>query len=180
VDATALDPPTGLPTGPSADPPVSTGGPVGTAGTAGTGGTAVLARLCAGPLSVDECLAAVTLPEVGGTAVFVGTVRDHDHGRQVVELEYVAHPSAGREIARVAAAVAAAGGARAVAVVHRTGSLAVGDVAVVVAAGAAHRSEAFETCRALIDQVKEQVPIWKRQLFSDGTAEWVGACSAGI
>jgi molybdopterin synthase catalytic subunit len=63
-----------------------------------------------------------------------------------------------------------------VAVLHRTGQLAIGDIAVVCAASAAHRAEAFVACRQLIDEVKSRVPIWKRQLFTDGTSEWVGAC----
>jgi molybdopterin synthase catalytic subunit len=134
----------------------------------------MIAELRDTPLSVDECLSAVTLADVGGTALFVGSVRDHDHGRHVRELEYVAHPGAGAAIERVAVQVAAAVGVRAVAVVHRVGVLAVGDVAVIVAAGAAHRVEAFAACRQLIDRVKETVPIWKRQVFDDNSAEWVG------
>ncbi|MDT3441173.1 MULTISPECIES: molybdenum cofactor biosynthesis protein MoaE [unclassified Pseudofrankia] len=141
----------------------------------------VVAELRDSSLSVDECLAMVSLPGAGGTALFVGTVRDQDGGRPVVELEYVAHPLAEREMAAVARQVAddAAQPVLAVAVVHRTGLLAIGDIAVVAAASAAHRAEAFDACRRLIDEVKSQVPIWKRQLFADGTAEWVGACSAG-
>jgi molybdopterin synthase catalytic subunit len=152
-------------------------------------GPRVFAELRAEPLSVDECLAAVTVPEAGGTALFIGTVRDHDGGRSVVELEYLAHPLAERELAAVAHAVAGAApddspghahgpgpGVRAVAVLHRTGRLAIGDVAVVCAASAAHRAEAFAACRRLIDETKTRVPIWKRQLFTDGTSEWVGAC----
>ncbi|OHV37429.1 MULTISPECIES: molybdenum cofactor biosynthesis protein MoaE [Pseudofrankia] len=154
------------------------------------GGALVVAELRDSPLSVDECLAAVSLPGAGGTALFVGTVRDHDDGRPVVELEYVAHPLAEREMTAVAREVAdgaapgatgapASRGVLAVAVVHRTGLLTIGDIAVVAAASAAHRAEAFAACRQLIDEVKGRVPIWKRQLFADGTSEWVGACSSG-
>jgi molybdopterin synthase catalytic subunit len=141
-----------------------------------TSGVVVLAAVRDEPLSVDECVAAVALPGVGGTALFVGTVRDNDHGRGVVELEYSAHPSARAEIERVAGEIAGLDGVRAVAAVHRVGPLAVGDLAVVVAVGAAHRAEAFAACRRLIDDVKDQVPIWKRQVFDDGSTEWVGAC----
>ncbi len=102
--------------------------------------------------------------------------RDHDHDRPVVELDYSAHPSGQAELARVAGEVAALDGVRTVAVVHRTGSLRVGDLAVVTAVGAAHRAEAFTACRRLIDDVKARVPIWKHQLFADGSAEWVGSC----
>ncbi|EFC80468.1 molybdenum cofactor biosynthesis protein MoaE [Parafrankia sp. EUN1f] len=139
-------------------------------------GVVVLAEMRENPLSVDECLAAVRLPEVGGIGLFIGTVRDHDHGRSVGDLEYSAHPTAARELARVAAEVGADLGVRAIAVLHRTGRLEIGDIAVVVAAGAAHRAEALGACRRLIDDVKEQVPIWKRQGFADGSSEWVGAC----
>ncbi|WP_026239640.1 molybdenum cofactor biosynthesis protein MoaE [Parafrankia discariae] len=139
-------------------------------------GVVVLAEMRELPLSVDECLAAVRRPEVGGIGLFVGTVRDHDHGRSVADLEYSAHPRAADELARVAADVAAELGVHAIAVLHRTGRLAIGDIAVVVAVGAVHRAEALTACRRLIDDVKEQVPIWKRQAFADGATEWVGAC----
>uniref|UniRef100_UPI001F4968D2 molybdenum cofactor biosynthesis protein MoaE n=1 Tax=Candidatus Protofrankia californiensis TaxID=1839754 RepID=UPI001F4968D2 len=139
-------------------------------------GRVVLAAVRKEELSVDECLRAVHRPDVGGVALFVGTVRDHDGGRGVTELEYTAHPSAGAEMGRVAAGVADAHPVLAVAVTHRTGPLDVGDIAVVVAVGAAHRDEAFAACRQLIDEVKAQVPIWKRQVFLDGSSEWVGAC----
>ncbi|MCM3884659.1 molybdenum cofactor biosynthesis protein MoaE [Frankia sp. R82] len=127
-------------------------------------------------MSIDECVSAVLLPEVGGIALFVGVVRDNDHGRRVTDLAYEAHPRAVTELERVTTAVAAQAGARAIAVTHRTGHLRVGDVAVVVAVGAAHRGEAFAACRRLIDDIKSQVPIWKQQIFADGAVEWVGAC----
>ncbi|MCK9901820.1 molybdopterin synthase [Parafrankia colletiae] len=136
----------------------------------------VVAEIRDTPLSVDECLTAVRASAVGGVALFVGMVRDHDGGRPVVELDYSAHPSARVELARVAGEVVALDGVRTVAVVHRVGLLQVGDLAVVTAIGAAHRAEAFAACRRLIDEVKARVPIWKRQLFTDGPPEWVGAC----
>jgi molybdopterin synthase catalytic subunit len=121
-------------------------------------------------------MAAVLLPDVGGIALFVGAVRDHDHGRHVTDLAYEAHPRAAVEIGRIAAEVAREGAVRAIAVTHRAGHLRVGELAVVVAVGAAHRAEAFAACRRLIDDIKAQVPIWKHQIFADGAAEWVGAC----
>jgi len=126
------------------------------------------------PISVDEVLAAVCDPGVGGTAVFVGTVRDDDAGRGVTALGYSAHPTALDTLAVVAEHVAGAHPHALLAALHRVGDLAVGDVAVVVAAAAEHRSEAFAAARALIDDLKAQVPIWKHQQFADGTAEWVG------
>ncbi|HET6728982.1 MAG TPA: molybdenum cofactor biosynthesis protein MoaE [Jiangellaceae bacterium] len=128
-----------------------------------------------GPLSVDEVLAAVSDPGAGGTCVFVGTVRDVDGGRGVHELDYTAHPSVDDVLRAVADDVAGAFPIRALAAVHRVGDLAVGDIAVVVAASAPHRGEAFDACRRLIDELKKRVPIWKHQLFDDGTEEWVGS-----
>ena len=127
------------------------------------------------PIDVAEVLAAVEDPGAGGVVSFTGLVRDSDGGRGVTELEYVAHPDATDAIAKVAAAVAADLPVRALAAVHRTGLLAVGDVAVVVAASAAHRGEAFEAARRLIDDLKAQAPIWKRQVFHSGDEEWVGS-----
>jgi molybdopterin synthase catalytic subunit len=134
-----------------------------------------LAELRDAPLSVAQVLAAVAFPGVGGTAVFVGTVRDADNGRAVKALEYTAHPSAAQVLAQVAAAVAADSPGVLLAAVHRVGHLQVGDMAVVVAAGAPHRGEAFDAGRRLIDDLKHRVPIWKHQMFVDGTAEWVAA-----
>jgi molybdopterin synthase catalytic subunit len=134
------------------------------------------ARIAEQPLSVDEVLGAVADPEAGGTALFVGTVRLHDGGREVSRLTYQAHPSAGRVIAEVAGRVAALPYVVAVAAEHRVGPLEVGDVAVVVAVSCAHRGDAFELSRTLIDRVKHEVPIWKLQEFTDGTSEWV-ACA---
>jgi molybdopterin synthase catalytic subunit len=126
------------------------------------------------PLDVAEVTAAVSDPAAGGLAVFVGAVRDHDGGQAVTQLEYSAHPTAEQRLAEVAAEVAGEFDVVAVAAVHRVGLLAIGDVAVVSAVSAAHRGTAFEASRALIDRLKERVPIWKHQLFADGTEEWVG------
>jgi molybdopterin synthase catalytic subunit len=118
--------------------------------------------------------AAVSDAGAGGATVFVGAVRDHDGGRSVSRLEYSAHPTAHDRLVEVAAEVAAEFDVVAVAAVHRLGVLAIGDLAVVSAVSAAHRGTAFEASRALIDRLKERVPIWKHQVFSDGTEEWVG------
>ncbi|MDF5755544.1 molybdenum cofactor biosynthesis protein MoaE [Spongiactinospora sp. TRM90649] len=129
-----------------------------------------------GALSVDEVLAVVGDVTAGGTTIFVGTVRDHDHGKPVVKLSYSAHPSAEAELRRVAEKVAADFPVTALAAVHRIGDLALGDTAVIVAVACAHRQEAFLASRRLIDDLKGEVPIWKHQVFADGTTEWVGAC----
>jgi molybdopterin synthase catalytic subunit len=126
------------------------------------------------PLSVDEVFAAVRHPAAGGVALFVGAVRDHDGGRGVEALGYSAHPSVADELRAVAEEVAGAHPVLALAAVHRIGDLAVGDLAVVVAAACPHRGEAFDACRHLIDGLKARVPIWKHQTFDTGEQEWVG------
>jgi molybdopterin synthase catalytic subunit len=125
-------------------------------------------------LSVDEVRAAVADPGAGGIVLFAGAVRDSDHAQQVRELSYTAHPTAEAELRRVAEEIAGKHPVTAVAAVHRVGDLAIGDLAVVVAVSCPHRAEAFEACRALIDELKASVPIWKHQRFADGTDEWVG------
>jgi molybdopterin synthase catalytic subunit len=125
-------------------------------------------------LSVDEVRAAVADPGAGGIALFAGAVRDSDHDRHVSGLSYSAHPSAENELRRVAEVIAEKFKAIGVAAVHRVGDLAVGDLAVVAAVSCAHRAEAFDACRALIDELKATVPIWKHQWFADGDSEWIG------
>jgi molybdopterin synthase catalytic subunit len=126
------------------------------------------------PLDVAEVLDAVAGQAVGGIDVFVGTVRNHDHDQGVSGLEYSAHPTALTRLEEVAAGVAKRYDVLAVAAVHRVGRLGIGDVAVIVATATVHRAEAFEASRALIDELKQTVPIWKHQVFTDGTDEWVG------
>jgi molybdopterin synthase catalytic subunit len=128
------------------------------------------------PLSVDEVRSAIADPAAGGEVLFVGTVRDHDGGNGVTGLSYSAHPSAEAELRKVTESIVAKyPDALAVAAVHRVGDLAVGDIAVIVGVSCAHRAEAFHACHALIDELKATVPIWKHQLFTDGTDEWVGS-----
>lgn len=116
---------------------------------------------------------AVADPACGAVVTFRGVVRDVDGGKGVTSLDYEAHPDATAVIRRVCAEVAAQTGLR-VAAVHRYGHLEVGDVALVAAASAGHRREAFEACSLLVERIKAQVPIWKRQHFTDGASEWVG------
>jgi len=137
------------------------------------------ASTSADPLSVDRLLALVRDARVGGIALFVGVVRDHDHGAAVTSLDYTAHPSAAAALGACAEQTAAAYDVLSIAVSHRTGHLEIGDLAVVVAVGAAHRQAALEACRHLIDTVKEQVPIWKEQALTDGRSEWVGLDEVG-
>jgi molybdopterin synthase catalytic subunit len=138
-----------------------------------------LAAVTDQPLStaVHEELAAQAAGGTAGAIVsFVGAVRNHDGGRDVTALDYTAHPTAAEVVGQVVADIAArAEGVRAVAVSHRIGALAIGDAALVVAVAADHRQAAFATCALLVDEVKAQLPVWKHQIFADGTDEWVGS-----
>lgn len=130
------------------------------------------ACISADPLVVEDYRAAVQRPDHGAIAVFCGVVRDHDDGRVVRELEYVAHPSAAEVLERMAESLSVDPAVR-VAVGHRTGRLAIGDVALVAAISSAHRQRAFAALADLVEVVKAELPIWKRQRFADGTEEWV-------
>lgn len=119
----------------------------------------------------EELVASV---EAGAVVGFSGVVRNHDGGRQVLRLEYSAHPSAAETLFEVLAEVAgSADGVRALAASHRVGPLELGDAALVVAVAADHRRAAFETCARLVDTIKDRIPVWKHQFFADGTDEWV-------
>ncbi|MET8798106.1 molybdenum cofactor biosynthesis protein MoaE [Nocardia sp. NPDC004568] len=124
------------------------------------------------PMVVD---AAVRGSHYGAVVLFTGVVRDHDGGQAVSALEYSAHPDAVRFLRECCTAVAESSGLP-VAAVHRIGDLVVGDLAIVTAVAAPHRAEAFAACSTLVDRIKHEVPIWKRQLFADGLSEWVNAC----
>jgi molybdopterin synthase catalytic subunit len=133
-----------------------------------------LAGITDAPLSVDKLVAAVTTPEVGGIGIFLGVVRSRDEGRAVDSLDYSDHPSADAVLAQCAERVAAQHDVIGVAVEHRVGHLEVGELAVVVVVGAAHRHAALSACTQLIDEIKTSVPIWKEQHFSSGASAWVG------
>jgi len=126
------------------------------------------------PLSVDEVLAAVSHAGAGGVSLFVGVVRDHADGKPVSRLDYEAHPTMGKsEMRRVLEQVERDFPGSRLAAVHRVGQLAVGDLAIVLAASAPHRAQAFDACRAAIDRIKETVPVWKKEWAPDGSANWV-------
>jgi molybdopterin synthase catalytic subunit len=135
--------------------------------------------LTASPLDLAELLALVQSPERGGVACFLGTVRNHHGGREVLRLEYSAYaPMVEAECARIVAETESRWEVT-VALRHRIGQLDIGDAAVAVAAASAHRDEAFVACRHVIEELKRRVPIWKREVFADGTVEWVGARDSG-
>ena len=125
------------------------------------------------PLDLAAHEAAVAVRSAGAVVSFAGVVRDHDHGRTVQWLEYQAHPSAEAVLKEVAAAVAADPVVRGIAVSHRVGVLQIGDVALAAAVATAHRADAFAACAKLVDEVKARLPVWKHQIFTDGTDEWV-------
>jgi molybdopterin synthase catalytic subunit len=133
-----------------------------------------LAGITDAPLSVDKLIAAVTTPEVGGIGIFLGVVRSRDEGNAVDSLDYSDHPSAEALLAQCAGRVADQHDVIGVAVEHRVGHLEVGELAVVVVVGAAHRHAALSACTQLIDEIKTSVPIWKEQHFSSGASAWVG------
>ena len=136
-------------------------------------GGAPVFRVTEAPLSLDEVVAAVAGPGRGGVVTFTGTVRDDTKGQRVVRLEYEAYgPMAERKLAQIGGEVGAQHGCT-VAVVHRVGVLLPGEAAVVIACAAPHRTPAFRACEAVIERLKQEVPIWKREFFEDG-AVWVG------
>jgi molybdopterin synthase catalytic subunit len=125
-------------------------------------------------LSLDTAFRAVSRPECGGTALFVGTTRSPSQGHVVEQLEYEAYDElAVRELERVARAALLRHGLGAVYVAHRTGVVPIGEPSVIVAAAASHRAEAFSGCRELIDELKRTVPIWKKERWAGG-GRWIG------
>lgn len=143
-------------------PPVAGGSPI------------VFCRITDREISLDETRRAVEHPGAGGVCIFHGVVRDHADGKRVKQLDYEAHESlAEKEMRRVLERVVSEHPGARVAAVHRVGSLRVGDVAVCVAASAAHRDEAFAACRKTIDRIKETVPLWKKEWGQEGDAQWV-------
>ena len=130
-------------------------------------------HLSTAPIDYSVLVAAVSGPEQGGVATFLGLVRNHQGGRGVLRLEYSAYePMADAASARIVAEAEARWLVR-VALLHRLGSLAIGDVAVAAAAGSAHRAHAFEACQYVIEEMKRRVPIWKKEFYADATVGWV-------
>lgn len=135
-----------------------------------------LAQVTDQPVSADEHARLVADPAAGAVVTFSGVVRDHDGGRDVRSLFYEGHPSAGDVLDAVIAEVSARhAGVRVIAASHRVGALEIGDVALACAVAAAHRQQAFACCSDLVDTLKQRLPIWKHQVFADGTDEWVNS-----
>ncbi|MFB8188231.1 molybdenum cofactor biosynthesis protein MoaE [Microbacterium sp. NPDC055988] len=140
--------------------------------------TVALAAISDIALSLDAHLAAVDDDRAGAVTTFLGRVRDHDPDAagEVVALEYSSHPDAERILRDLAEKAVATGvsGEAIIAVSHRIGRLPVGSAAVIVAVAAAHRDEAFVVCREMIESIKRELPVWKRQVEADGTTAWKG------
>lgn len=135
--------------------------------------TETYARVVSEPIDEKAVRDAVFADDCGATVIFFGVIRDHDGGQSVRALDYSAHPEAERFLAQIVAEEVAKTGVR-MAAVHRIGALEIGDAALVAAASSAHRAAAFDAVEALVERIKAEVPIWKRQHFTAGTSEWVG------
>lgn len=132
------------------------------------------------PIDPAELVRSLRAAEAGACATFEGWVRDHSGGRAVRALDYQAYSAlAEKEGERILAEAREKFPIRAARCVHRTGSLALGDVAVWVGVAAEHRGAAFDACRYIIDQAKARIPIWKREHYADGSTEWVNAATGG-
>ncbi len=136
-----------------------------------------LAAVSHEPASLDAHVAAVSGAKHGAIVTFLGVVRDHDPSvdGEVVALEYSAHPDAPRLLAEICASHD--GPAVHIAVTHRVGRLEVGEAALVAAVASAHRREALDTLGALVEQIKADLPVWKKEILADGTHTWVGITS---
>ena len=129
------------------------------------------------PIDMDELTESLDSPELGGFCTFVGKVRNHSAGQGVTRLEYHAYPEmAEKKMRQVAEEIEERFGVTHLAMAHRVGTLAIGDIAVGIAAASAHRDAAFKACRYAIDRIKQIVPIWKKEYGDDGVA-WVEGCA---
>jgi molybdopterin synthase catalytic subunit len=136
-----------------------------------------LGLLVAGPLDAAAVEAEVRSPAAGAVVVFVGTAREETGGRRVVRLFYEAYAAmAEKRLAEICEEARAKHGALRVSLRHRIGDCPVGEASVVIAAAAAHRAQAFDACRAVIEEIKVSAPLWKKEHYADGSS-WVGAGS---
>lgn len=140
-----------------------------------TPGEIVFAAVSETPIDANTAWDAVESEATGAVVTFGGIVRNHDGGKEVSKLTYSAHPSANTRMGELVAEVAARHPGTRLWAAHRVGELQIGDAALVAAAASAHRGEAFEACRDLVETVKAHVPVWKEQFFADGHVEWVGS-----
>ncbi len=137
--------------------------------------SSIVARMTSEPISLDLLSRELALDENGAQVVFSGVVRDHNRGRRVVGVTYDAHvPLAEKTFREIAEEARARWGERlAVAIVHRSGRLAVGEASLVIAVGSPHREAAFEASRWVLEQFKTRSPVWKQEHYADGESEWL-------
>ncbi|MEI7541042.1 MAG: molybdenum cofactor biosynthesis protein MoaE [Actinomycetes bacterium] len=135
--------------------------------------TLVYAVVTEAPVHIAELSKLVANPKSGAVVTFSGEVRNHDAGKEVTSLSYEIHPTASQQIELITKEVIKDFDIEKVAVAHRYGDIAIGETAFAVAVSAAHRQAAFDACSAIVNAVKEKLPIWKYQKFSDGSDEWV-------
>jgi len=132
-------------------------------------------KISAEPLNILSCIDWVMTPQSGGIDVFIGTVRDATKGKRVIRLEFEAYePMALNEMKKIAETVLDKWPVHKILIHHRTGTLNIGEIPVLIAISAAHRAAAFDACRYAIDTLKQTVPIWKKEVFEDGEV-WVAA-----
>ena len=133
------------------------------------------------PIRLDPLIDQVRSPDRGGVAIFLGLVRDHHQGKAVLGLDYSAYGPMAESVTRTIIEEARGlGQGTEVVVQHRIGALTIGDVAVAVVAASAHRAEAFDACRYVIEELKKRVPVWKKEMYVDGTVEWVDPTAAPV
>lgn len=138
-------------------------------------GNKIFIKLIEGELSLDECFEFVQDDSCGGLALFVGTVRNHTKGKEVLKLEFSAYePMAVKEMDLIASKAIETFGIHKIAIHHAVGNLEIGEVPVIIAVSSAHREAAFQACQFAIDTLKETVPIWKKEFFEGGEI-WVNA-----
>ncbi|MFC5338990.1 molybdenum cofactor biosynthesis protein MoaE [Leucobacter denitrificans] len=135
--------------------------------------TGVFARVTDTPIDEAAVREAVNAPDCGAVTLFHGVIRNHDGGEDVRALDYSSHPLAEELLAKVVREETERTGVR-LAAWHRVGSLEIGDAALVAAAASAHRAEAFAAIETLVERIKTEVPIWKRQHYTSGSSDWVG------
>lgn len=128
------------------------------------------------PIVADDALNLVRSEDCGAVVLFLGTVRNHSHGRKVIHLNYTAYREmAEKELATIAEEATSQDQIARVAIVHRIGKMKPGEISVAIAVAAHHREGTFDACRAAIETLKKRVPIWKEEFFEDGS-QWVGRC----
>ena len=133
------------------------------------------------PIRLDPLIDQVRSPDRGGIAIFLGLVRDHHQGKGVLGLDYSAYGPMAEEVTRqIMKEAKGLGFGAEVVVQHRVGALTIGDTAVAVVAASAHRAEAFDACRYVIEELKKRVPVWKKEMYVDGTVEWVDPTASQV